>query len=660
MFKSSVEFKAAVQQAVIQEDFTANELIISTQEMTANCYYACYLYVNGDVVVKNAYQANTKFILDISQYEISDRLLVKYYFFDKNLDIRASKSIDFTAARKRHFFLDQALSQYNQEMYLNLGKDFIENSNLKLGVFKEYQIDFSKDFWEDDPFNNRSWQWRLHWFEFLGYVIAYHLKMKDINSLDVGKKYIESWLDKYFLKESKFEFIWHDHATALRAEMVLLYYVYVETFAKEWCENNKPFLQRIIAFLNFSLRKLSEVDFYSKHTNHGLEQSRVLLLLGIFFNDSKARILAVNRLSSELDFSFTEEGVHKENSPGYHQFVLKVFLNIVSRFPKYALGDLEMKFSSIGTKALEFIAHILRPDGKLPIIGDTELLPATDSYANYFGNSSAYQSYLYASSLGRRGVIPENNFKIYPLSGYAIYRNRWGDKASFKNIVHLILKAGVLSQYHHQQDENNIVLYALGEDWLIDSGLYNYINNDPIRKYARSREAHNIPIISNTTYHADFKHRTNHWTLRHEIVPQKLLIIGENSVLENVLQRREVVIVDTVEEFFNFIVKDEITLLKPTTKTVSFFWHMPNDKKIICHDDRVEISSKSGSMMTMSFSPHPISIQLEKGVIEGKVVSCTSTNFGTYEDSQLVKVTYATDDFLSISTEFVLKQSKDH
>ena len=63
--------------------------------------------------------------------------------------------------------------------------------------------------------------------------------------------------------------------------------------------------------------------------------------------------------------------------------------------------------------------------------------------------------------------------------------------------------------------------------------------------------------------------------------------------------------------------------------------------------------------MTMSLVPPPDSIHVMKGIREGKVVSCISNTFGNFEDSQLIKVTYAIDDCLSINAEFALKQYKD-
>ena len=96
--------------------------------------------------------------------------------------------------------------------------------------------------------------------------------------------------------------------------------------------------------------------------------------------------IAIRRISSELTFAFTDEGVHVENSPAYHVFVFKVFLGIIEDYPEEMFGDLAEQFDQFSAKALSFITHILRPDGKLPPIGDTEQLPTSDAYKDMFGD----------------------------------------------------------------------------------------------------------------------------------------------------------------------------------------------------------------------------------------------------------------------------------
>ncbi|MCK7575312.1 MAG: heparinase II/III-family protein [Chromatiales bacterium] len=259
---------------------------------------------------------------------------------------------------------------------------------------------------------------------------------------------------------------------------------------------------------------LAKDGFYSEHTSHGLEQARVLLLHRLVFEGEVARewqAVAQRRVNSELNFSFTSEGVHVENSPAYRIFVFKVFLGIIKDYPDEVLGNLAVVRSILG-QSLEFHHPYPAPGRQAAAcIGDTEQLPTSDVYQDRFGRTLEYQHFLYAQTQGRQGQMPLVLNRIYPKSGYAIFRDLMANKERYKQAFHLIAKIGCSSRYHHQQDEGHISLYAGGEDWLIDSGLYNHINKDPVRKYMRGRPGHNVPLISHTHYHKDFNHRLQAW-----------------------------------------------------------------------------------------------------------------------------------------------------
>jgi hypothetical protein len=105
-----------------------------------------------------------------------------------------------------------------------LGEKLVTKQELELSPFKAVPFSGWGD-WEQDPLNNRSWQWRLNWLSFLSYLMAYHRASGDEAVLDSAREAIQSWLDTYLETDTSypFEFIWHDHATALRAEQLVLF-----------------------------------------------------------------------------------------------------------------------------------------------------------------------------------------------------------------------------------------------------------------------------------------------------------------------------------------------------------------------------------------------------------------------------------------------------
>lgn len=542
-----------------------------------------------------------------------------------------------------------------------LGQRLFVERRLELAAFKAVPFSGWGD-WEQDPLNNRSWQWRLNWLSFMSYLMAHHRAVGDDAVLDMGKAAIESWLDTYLDTDTRypFEFIWHDHATALRTEQLVLFAYYCRAHAPAWTAEQGAFFDYLERALQVHGEWLAKDSFYSEHTNHGLEQARVLLLLGTVFEGEVARewqAVALRRISSELDFSFTSEGVYVENSPAYHIFVFKVFMGIIKDYPAAVLGDLDERFRQFSAMALGFVTHILRPDGLLPPIGDTEQLQTSDGYREMFGHTLGYQHFLYALTKGQKGLRPTAVNRVYPQSGYAVFRDQWPEHPYYDKALHLIVKVGCSSRYHHQQDEGHVSLVAGGEDWLIDSGLYNYINADPVRKYMRSRTAHNVPLISHASYDKEFEHRLRAWQVTgyDEAAPRPFVEM-KLEVMPPVVHRRRV---EFDAEALMVAVQDAVSAEDGQLRNITLQWHFPRDKTIVIEGDSVVVSSTTGNRMTISFERNlPDRLAVAAGQKNERVFSCISYKANQVEPSQLLQVVFAERADLDVTTRFTFELKK--
>src|SRR5678810_1461646 len=121
------------------------------------------------------------------------------------------------------------------------------------------------------------------------------------------------------------------------------------------------------------------------------------------------------------------------------------------------------------------------------MLGDTQDTEALGwkEWLNSYADVDGFSNLVYSLTAGARGVQPTQTDRVFKKSGYAIFRDEWKQGDSFKQTVYLALKAGFLSANHRHQDDLSILLYGYGEDWLIDSGLYRYQENDPIRLYVK-------------------------------------------------------------------------------------------------------------------------------------------------------------------------------
>ena len=368
--------------------------------------------------------------------------------------------------------LEQYLPKLNEIVSAN-ADGIIQRKQISLHSYKNIPI--ADSFWESGDHSSRTWKFSMHSFAPLNLLMAVGA-WGDVETL------VRDWIKLYgeINPETLGQFPWHDHATALRLDCLSL-------MAAASDGPDFPDLAQQHATL------LLREEFYSKHTNHGYDQALALVLasrvFSEFYDTSEWLKVGLDRLIDEMNFAFNHEGVHVENSPAYH---VGMTANLVrARFVVETLGiDITFDFDGLLNKALLFTTWITGPDRRLALLGDSTVrgghLPAE------LKNLSNYQHAEYVNSGGVQGQPAESNVAIYPHAGYAIYRSEW---FPWRDHVHLVMKSGFLSQYHRQDDDLNILLQGYGEHWLIDSGLYNHNQTDPVRIYMRSALAHNVPYI---------------------------------------------------------------------------------------------------------------------------------------------------------------------
>jgi hypothetical protein len=154
---------------------------------------------------------------------------------------------------------------------------------------------------------------------------------------------------------------------------------------------------------------------------------------------------------------------------------------------------------------LKFLTVITRPDGYLPELGDTRKGRLTKAPYPDLRDLSWYNHYQYLVSGGRSGKMPGETTFVFPKSGYFIHRDFW-DNPGENKATQLIMKCGYLSNAHRHDDDGNLLLYGLGEDWLIDSGRYGY-KKDKYRRYAIGPTAHNLSMPFDYEVNRDLERR---------------------------------------------------------------------------------------------------------------------------------------------------------
>ncbi|MCI8341783.1 MAG: hypothetical protein HFE62_01000 [Firmicutes bacterium] len=296
--------------------------------------------------------------------------------------------------------------------------------------------------------------------------------------------------------------VWNDHGAAIRAESLIYYALVAE---KEHCLSDST-KKLIFELLEIHGEFLSDESKYTKNHNHGIFQDRALLYIAYILNSDKSAewiLTAEKRLKKQVDFAFSIECIHVENSTSYHIGVVTV-LKIICDFLTQLGDDFGYEiYNDVVKKSIRFLTYMTKPNGALAATGDSSYeASANKNYTSSLTERPLHfddSEYIYACTLGEEGDRPKETSAFYPCSGYYISHNSW-DKEDYENSTWMMFKSGYLSKTHKHSDDNSFMLYSKGKDIFDDSGFYNYTFGNRYRDYFVSSGAHNTVIADGRSY----------------------------------------------------------------------------------------------------------------------------------------------------------------
>lgn len=263
---------------------------------------------------------------------------------------------------------------------------------------------------------------------------------------------------------------------------------------------------------------------YSSPNTHLIGEAAALFIAGIVFWDCECGAAWLGRgaqiLMEEAEKQILEDGVYGERSTYYHCYALDLYLQAWILAQRNGLDRLAPAPDKLA-RMIEFLMHVTRPDGTLPLLGDD------DGGRALALNQRTYRSFQDAMSTGaalfRRGdfkhqaagfseetywLLGEDGWREFdaldaeepretrlycPHGGYAIQRSGWGGFDA-----HLIFDFGGLGMFnggHAHAGCLSTSLFSGGHECLIDPGTFVYNGAPQWRKYFRSTRAHNTVVI---------------------------------------------------------------------------------------------------------------------------------------------------------------------
>ncbi|MBM7615470.1 heparinase II/III family protein [Alkaliphilus hydrothermalis] len=452
--------------------------------------------------------------------------------------------------------IDYLLAKENRRMFkrtnltgdeaVNIGTLIMDNHIYLMEIWKEYPYKGKLD-WKIDPYKDKSWTLYYHSLRMVSYLCNAYETTGELQYLDKSKEIISDWIENNHIEKLTVKIAWNEHSASNRV-LNMIYYL---EMIKQTPNIDYEFMNSLLLALYVHGEFLADTKNYVAN-NHGIMQDKALMELSLFYNEFEDanRWLdnCLKRLLLRFHKDITHEGVHLEHSPYYHIFVLQLFTDIEEMLNFYgkSLGEASRKTFAL---MKEYLAYAIKPDGKLPTIGDTNdaLMEERKIFDHPFLD--------YVLSQGKEGVRPTATSKVYPVAGIGIFRDKWKTHPNFHLSTYLFFHAGFHSTTHKHGDDLSFILSALGKDIFIDPGKYNYDKYNKYRQYFRSTCSHNTITVDGKEYRLKEENIGKSKLLGWNLTEEYDWIKGEHTLYEGVRIIREIlfikpnaiVILDSIE-----------------------------------------------------------------------------------------------------------------
>jgi len=414
----------------------------------------------------------------------------------------------------------QTISEYCSEHFPEMKKKVLETADLICNQQFIFNMDWDMEQtheivsfkgaidWEHIPSDDPEWIFALNrhrYWIFLGqaYQMTGHKKY-----IHAFKDQMEQWIESQPLTEAKKATTWRSIEAGLRLNYWLQAYGYFigcdlidEGFQEMFYES----IQLHCTYIMGVERPFSVIS------NWGVIENAGLYIGGLALGRTEYMQTAIERLETALKVQVYNDGVHWEQSPMYHNEVLVCLLAVIEKSK-----DETIQFSEASRRIIHQMAHVnmkwKKPNGEEFCQGDSDSFDLRDilsKSALLFNDPilkfAGYKrlDFMNAWELGEEAIYtydqlgtkaPEEISTELASSGNYYMRSSWKEDG---HLLHF--SNGSIGGGHGHCEKLHIDLVAHGEDVLIDSGRYTYVDKE-IRHQLKSCFAHNTVIVDDMPF----------------------------------------------------------------------------------------------------------------------------------------------------------------
>jgi len=318
------------------------------------------------------------------------------------------------------------------------------------------------DVWHNDEILSNTHELYVHSLYILWDLLDAFKSTGNEDYLHKGIDIIESWISiNHRWNPFASQYVWWDHSTSERTIAILTFVNY----SNNKIEISSEFYKSLNKYSNYAIMYLSNPQNYIYEHNHGIFEDISLLLLTDFIIDQKYvdkySDLALKRFYQQANHAFSDQGIHLENSPGYHLVVTRLcdyFIQLAT-----TSHDISEEISGLITQAKNNEILFKTPTNRLAEIGDTNWLEKIDW-------KSASEPFQVADSL----------------AGYYI---------NYENDQYLFARTQGFLKIHGHSDVLSFIYSTSDGSLISETGFLNYVKSAD-KDYTKTPSAHNSIIFS--------------------------------------------------------------------------------------------------------------------------------------------------------------------
>lgn len=232
--------------------------------------------------------------------------------------------------------------------------------------------------------------------------------------------------------------------------------------------------------------------------NWGILEARSIYAAALYFPefvDSPAWIdLQKQRIDAKMSGLVFPDGGYHEASYNYSLVSLQSFYDFVRLGDLYG-DEMTQSFKNNIAKMARFMMEFTLPNGYSPVYGDSGYNDSHLSWYSQIADRFGDEELKYVATRGAEGQEPSYTSTYSPDTKHVIMRSGWEEADHY---LHHNLSTGG----HGHMDQNALIAYAYGKVLLTDTGVNDYLYQNPISRWQFDNPAsHNTIQIDDRLQH---------------------------------------------------------------------------------------------------------------------------------------------------------------